>query len=258
MKGIGGIVRSLIPEGLRPATYLRRLVLERSDGRVVDGVFAGMQYGTSSVGSVLIPKVLGIYERELYPSIERILATDPDMIVDIGAAEGYYAVGLAVRTKAIPVIAFETEQEGRRLLEQNARANGVLDRIAIHATCEVADLAASLRGAARPFVVCDVEGYERELMDVGRIPDLKRAHILLELHEFISPGVTELIRQRFTPTHGIEEIWQEDRTRNDLRFSTLYSRLIPGRFVRRIVSEKRPERMFWFVMNPKEPGAATQ
>jgi hypothetical protein len=43
------------------------------------------------------PKFLGTYERELYSVIERAIELAPRYVLNIGCAEGFYAVGLALR-----------------------------------------------------------------------------------------------------------------------------------------------------------------
>ena len=63
---------------------------------VQQGPFRGLQYIDNSVGSTLPPKLMGTYERELIWVIDEMISTEPDIIIDIGAAEGYYAVGLAM------------------------------------------------------------------------------------------------------------------------------------------------------------------
>ena len=74
-----------------------RAVLEELKWKVAAGPFAGMRYITRSCGSKLAPKVIGCYERELHPAIENAIRGDYQRIIDIGCAEGYYAVGLAWR-----------------------------------------------------------------------------------------------------------------------------------------------------------------
>ena len=68
------------------------------DGVVRHGPFAGLQYPElTAVGSALYPKLLGSYQREIQGWIEEICAAGYSEIVDVGFAEGYYAVGLARR-----------------------------------------------------------------------------------------------------------------------------------------------------------------
>src|ERR1700722_2566319 len=103
---VTSFLRKSIPARFRPIGYLESLARQQTSCRVRTGPFAGMRYGSVSVGSAYIPKLLGIYERELSSFIEAACLKRPDLIVDVGAAEGYYAVGLAVRNPTAKVIAF--------------------------------------------------------------------------------------------------------------------------------------------------------
>jgi hypothetical protein len=116
------ILRAIIPARFRPIGYLEHLVHARTGGRVRCGPFAGMRYIQGSVGSAYVPKLLGIYERELTTYMEEACALEFPLIADIGAAEGYYAVGMALRNPNARVIAFEMEQKGRAALKELARS----------------------------------------------------------------------------------------------------------------------------------------
>lgn len=280
-------VRRLVPERWRPIGYLTGLVLQKTDGRVMGGPFGGIRYIDRSVGSAYLPKVLGIYERELNRCIETVCTRRPTLIVDVGAAEGYYAVGLAVRNPEAQVIAFEMEEAGRRALGEMARLNDVSDRIEVRGRCEPADLQAVLEDSghseaegtlaepvaqgggralaeplapggewkgAGPVVICDVEGYEEALLDPAAVPALRGTSILVELHDFLVPGITEELVRRFEPTHRVEHIWQEPRSRDEFPWRTLGTRLLPGRYLDWAVSEWRPVRMAWLWMQPSAKG----
>src|SRR4051812_19305855 len=75
---------------------IAQTLVKHYGARVLQGPFAGMQYVTESYGSQLVPKLLGSYENELHDLVEQIVAQRPKIVIDIGAAEGYYAVGLAL------------------------------------------------------------------------------------------------------------------------------------------------------------------
>ena len=79
-----------------------------------------MRYVQVSHGSAYIPKLLGIYERELAPYIERAVAWQPRLVVELGAAEGYYAVGMARRLPRAHVVAFEMVAENRDWVREMA------------------------------------------------------------------------------------------------------------------------------------------
>jgi hypothetical protein len=50
------------------------------------------------------PKFLGTYERELHRVIERAIWRRPKYVLNIGCAEGFYAVGLAIRLNDAQVL----------------------------------------------------------------------------------------------------------------------------------------------------------
>lgn len=74
---------------------LNSLIFKYYNEKIGLGPFAGMKYINKAHGSSLTPKIIGTYERELHPFIYEIADKQYDCIVDVGSAEGYYAVGLA-------------------------------------------------------------------------------------------------------------------------------------------------------------------
>lgn len=248
---IARLLRALLPPRFRPCGYLEHLAYTRAGGRVVSGPFRDMQYVQGSAGSAFIPKLLGIYERELHACIDSACNMDFPLIIDAGAAEGYYAVGMARRNPSAKVIAFEMEDRARSLLGQMVQLNAVSDRVEIRAKCEPADLKSALDQAARVLVICDVEGYEDVLLRPDETPALRSAHVLVEMHDFVTPGITEDITKRFTHSHQISRIWQEPRRREEFPFQTAVTALLPRRYLDWAVSEWRPERMSWLWMEPR-------
>src|SRR5206468_6903171 len=105
--------------------------------------------------SEVLPKLVGTYECELIPAIEAICQAGCDRIVDIGAAEGYYAVGMAMRNPRAEIVSFEMNPSARYYLRRLAQRNGVSDRVTIQGECVVDSLRSSLAGARRPAVICD-------------------------------------------------------------------------------------------------------
>jgi hypothetical protein len=192
---------------------------------VVSGPFKGLNYMSESVGSELAPKLLGTYEKELTPVIDSVPSLPYDMIIDIGAAEGYYAVGLAKVSSGAAVTAFEATSRGRRLIRRMATINGVADRVRIEGFCDSAALVVVLKDCRRPLIVCDCEGGEFELLDPVRVLKLNGADILLEVHGRLEvpPGphpdhpsaMAEFLTERFRDTHRITLIKQAPRLDKD-------------------------------------------
>jgi hypothetical protein len=245
------IIRRLLPKAWHPLHLVRRSIDRRAHGQVVSGPFAGMRYAPEKVvGSVVDPKRLGTYELELWPIIEDIVKGPFDRIVNVGAGEGYYAVGLALRMPAARVVAFEQDPSGRASIKALADQNRVLDRVEVRGRCEPADLSAALSGE-RACVVCDVEGEEAALLDPAAAPELRRHHVLVEIHDFVVPGVGQVIERCFDASHEVEVVWQRDRRFADFPSPGWLQRLLPERYTLAFLHESRPARMRWLYMIPR-------
>jgi hypothetical protein len=248
---LASIIRRIIPKKCRPIGYYTNQAWAESDGKVRAGPFAGMLYGQGSFGSCYIPKVLGIYERECYDAIEWACALKPAIIVDVGAAEGYYAVGLCRRNPQASVIAFEMEEQGRKLLQELVTLNGCQGRLQIRGTCDPAALNAALGDASPSLVVCDCEGNENTILNPEAVPALRRAMIFVELHDVFEPGTGDRLKSWFASSHEIQEIWSQPRDPSEYPYQSLYTRLLPKRYRRWAVDEWRPGAMSWLWMRPK-------
>lgn len=221
--------------------------------RILAGPFAGMHYVGDSAGSLLPPKLLGTYECELHAIVHRLIAQKPRLVVNVGAGEGYYAVGLARRLPLCHVRAFEADEHGRSLIARVAVQNRVADRVKSGGLCTISDLADTLAQASSPWLIIDVEGAEDHLLDPVSVPSLVRTTILVEVHDFIDGTLGERLRQRFDPTHRVEELWAAERALSDLPAWLRWTAITPWR--RRLLhamDEQRPNRMRWFVFTPTD------
>jgi len=194
-----------------PANYARvtTMITQKYGRSVIEGPFRGMKYVDAAAGSAYIPKILGCYEAEMHHFIERIIESNYSVIIDVGCAEGYYAVGLAYRCPAALVYAFDGASEARQLCQTMAKLNGVENRLFIDGFCD----SRQLQGlpTENTLLICDVDGYEVELLRPDLVPALKKMDILVELHEPLRPGITLTIISRFKETHEISMVDAIDR-----------------------------------------------
>lgn len=225
---------------------------------VLGGPFAGMRYpGSRAVGSALTPKILGTYESELHACIEDACAKSYDRVVDVGCAEGYYAVGLARRLPSATVYAFDTDAEARELCRDMAQVNAVAHRVVIGAACD-APLLAELATQGPMLVISDCEGYEDELLSPKIVPALARHDLLVECHDFLRPGVTTALIIRFSATHHIQALTSTpDGERPIPPDAPALARFTPTER-RRLLAEHRPGQMTWLYMTPKIEQRASQ
>jgi hypothetical protein len=191
----------------------RATLWRRTGGRVAAGAFRGELLFAAAPDDCYGAALIGAYESETHPWLERQFARGWRVIVNIGSSEGYYSTGLALRLPAATVHAFEMDADLRKKTGESAARNGVGERVVLHGIADVASLAALPAQSA--LVVCDCEGAERELIDPVAVPWMARSAILVELHDFYAPGVTELLRGRFSATHDIEIVSQGPRDAAD-------------------------------------------
>lgn len=233
------------------ANLVKSAICAATGSRVVHGPFKGLQYVTASVGSVFQAKLFGTYEMELHPVLGGLAALKLDRVVDVGAAEGYYAIGLA-RLLRRPVVAYEMDPVGRDLLARMAELNGVSSLLSIRGECVAGDLEAVLSEKAgdRNLVVCDVEGAELLLMDPVATPALRKSWLLVEAHDLYVAGITQTLRGRFKDTHRIVEISTRPRVIGDFPKSAGLANWLPAFVKLRYMDERRPEPMIWLWMTP--------
>jgi len=216
-----------------------------SDLTVQGGPFAGMRYLALASGSSLLPKLVGTYELEIAAEIERAIDSSPDIVVDVGSAEGYYAVGMAFRLPATRVVAFDRRASARHLARRLARLNDV--EVELHGAATHADLQALLAGATAPLVICDIDGGEADLIDLIRVPALRCARLIIETHDMFVANVTALLVERLASTHKITRYDAEPRTAVDLPGFDSGDAAVA-------MDERRPERQSWLACSPTMAG----
>lgn len=223
---------------------------------VAHGPFHGMRYpAAQSHGSMLLPKLLGSYESELHPVIERFLTNDYSAVVDIGCAEGYYAVGLGQRFPRADVYAFDTSGKARDLCAEMAKLNGLERRIHIGSFCDEASLRAIPLGV-RALIVSDCEGYEKGLFSRELAGFLANHDLIIEAHDFIDIEISPTLLHVFSQTHRVEAISSVDDIEKAHTYQ--YPELGPYSAGERheILSERRPGIMRWLVMTSRDQAAS--
>jgi hypothetical protein len=216
------------------------------------GPFAGMKYVSESIGSAHYPKLLGTYELELHPIIEELCNINFDRIINVGAGEGYYSIGLALRNHQAEIIAFESDNKGRKLIQNMVELNGIGKRLSLHGECDIISLQAALKGAKNPLIFMDCEGEEGNLLDPSICQDLRDTTIVVELHPFNFPQVDDIIAERFQDTHKITEIRTRQRRVSDFPIKTsILSRLLFKDDILNILNENRQIEMSFFYLQPK-------
>ena len=189
-------------------------IWKQTGGVIASGPFAGMKYLEQP--GLFNHKLLGTYESELTDVIDEIRREEYRTIIDIGAAEGYYACGLAFLNENARVIGFESQKAHHQDIARMARLNGLESRVKILETCTLELLNRELSGAGPRLIVCDVDGAEVDLLKPDQLPGLLAADLLVEVHDAIRPGASQCITERFAASHHVRFIPQRPKGLDDL------------------------------------------
>lgn len=225
---------------------------QRFDNTVQAGNFRGMRlpdqvwWGRGDRACIL----MGMYESE----VQHILfaaCRERSHFVDIGAADGFYAVGMLVSRAVSRVTAFEMSAQGRGTIRMAAQINGVEDRIQIEGTADATFFnKLGAHDARQMIVLIDIEGAEFDLLDDTTVEQLAGAVMIIELHyEHRTDGHTliEKLVERTRPyfTHTFfstgprnPNVPELQRLSDDCRWLAC--------------SESRPQQMCWLLLEPHD------
>ena len=114
------ILNSNLPERQKLEQALRALakwrsqligstLVAHSSTTVQDGPFKGMTYVAAPSEGGLAPKLLGVYEATLNDVFLGASDQGYDVVLNVGCAEGFYAVGCARLLPDIPVLAWDID-----------------------------------------------------------------------------------------------------------------------------------------------------
>lgn len=220
------------------------------DGQVHTGPFRGMTivpkvtWGDGDIAA----KLLGIYEDELHPFINNVSISRPDLVINVGCAEGYYAIGLARMLPTVSVIAVDINKDCADICQENSEVNNTTNVKVVLQEVDTAWLSENLKSSQRPFIVMDCEGAELDLLNFDQVPELAKTSVLVECHDCIIPEITNTLRKRFQDTHTI---FQKDQTYKDAyQFDFLKQFSDCDKWA--LVHEGRPSTMSWLYMTPKQ------
>ncbi len=192
-------------------SVLKQTLVGRLGDQVLHGPLAGLRLDPAHSE---LPKFLGTYEHVLHGWLAGALARDYQTVLNIGCAEGYYAVGLARLLPRARVLAFDIDPRQQAICRANAERNGLGGRVAVSGRFEGAMFAD--HAGERCLVLCDIEGGEIDLLRPDLWPALAHMDLLVELHEEHMQNLAEEFIRRFAASHEFIHILRQYPT--DLAF----------------------------------------
>jgi hypothetical protein len=218
--------------------------------QVAYGIFKGMKFSNNVWWGKydVLAKYLGQYEAHVLNKLEE-LSSHHDHFIDIGAADGYYAVGLLHAELYKSATCFEISPKGRTVIAENAELNNLGNRVIINGEANIKSLKKEIETYKSCVLLCDIEGAEFDLFSKECMSAIRQCTIIIELHdEFIFGDKNRrkrlindakeffnisFIKRSNPKVNEFEEIshWNDD--------------------IRQLAfSEWRPSRMHWILLTP--------
>jgi lipopolysaccharide biosynthesis glycosyltransferase len=223
----------------------------KNNYEVSSGPFEGLKYTElNSFGSSIVPKIFGIYEREIHHVLYDILKNDYSLIIDIGSAEGYYLIGFALQFPKAELIGVDTDNSAIEFCKQMIVANNIPNRIKLINNIDHSFFENKKLLSSKALIFCDCEGYENKLFSIFNMPNLKNVDILVEIHDFIDKTIGDKIFSIFYKSHDIKIFNSESDNQRIQEFIIEYPFLNYFQ-LKALISENRPNIMQWFWIKSK-------
>lgn len=191
-------------------------------------------------------KILGLYEKEIQDLIVSIQKDkNYSTFVDIGGADGFFAIGSLVNNLFEKCEVFEISKRGRNSIQKNSKKNNVYDSIKIHDKASKRSLI-KIDNINNSLILCDIEGGEYELFDEKLINEIYPSDIIIEIHKDKENSLVNF-EKRFTKSYSLTKITQEPRSLKN--FKELENINDNNRAL--ITSEGRSYVQEWWHLSPK-------
>lgn len=215
------------------------------------GPFKGLKlvedahWGSADLGGM----ILGLYEQEVLHELSGP-GGQRRTFIDLGAADGYYGLGVLVGGLFEKSYCFEITEKGRAVIARNATLNGLQDRVTIlgeakpdfHTQVAPEDLADAL-------LLVDIEGAEFDIINAETFKAFAKSTVIIEIHEWY-PDIQQRLERLLHHAAATHTARRFSTGARDLsQFPELKGINDNERWL--LCSEGRPYLMSWYRFDPR-------
>jgi hypothetical protein len=216
------------------------------------GPFSGFKMAPSEWSQSMDRGVmlLGIYEQEVLAVITTN-APSFDYFVNIGSADGYYALGVLKNNHFKKSYCFEILEKEREVFLNNAELNNLNNRFEMYEQA-TSDFHLMIPDDVKSncIMLVDIEGFEFEIFNRESISAFRKALIVIELHEFaVEDGESKLENLLNIASEFFDLEYLTTAARDVSVFPEL--RRLQDNLRWLLVSEGRAQLQRWLVLKPK-------
>ena len=127
-------------------------------------------------------KIYGLYESEI---LDIIKDKKFDALVNLGAADGYYPIGMLMQNMISHAYCFEENPLGKKYINENAKLNNISNNITMFGRADTEFHSQLPEGVAgkNNLLLCDIEGGEFDLFTKDVVSAFNRSMFIIELHD---------------------------------------------------------------------------
>ena len=226
------------------------ILREKYNYKVAYGPFKGMSLPQRLWwGDDRITQTLGIYEEHVLEKLRLFSMQGATRFIDIGAANGYFAIGMAYSKIYAQIFAFEIEPQGQELIKENAIRNRCSDVVSVFGEASYSSLKNLLSEDIKTTILIDIEGAEYKLLSKEMLSLLSNCYLIIELHPWLvdeDNNLQDKLLEMANKKFNVELIKRENYSPNifpEMDDLSDEERLIA-------VGEGRTKNMQWLVLTP--------
>lgn len=218
--------------------------------KVLSGIFEGMIFHEECVRHSIIPMQLGIYESSLYPFLLQIAGGVNTTFIDIGAADGYFAVGM-LYIGCKKTIAFDISVEMQMRVKKLAAINNLDSKCTTKGVCTSEELDNLLKNITNQdekiCVLLDIEGFECELLNKSHLMN-KNVSFVIETHP--DDVTSSFVKSRFydlllTSGRDFQCVFEES---NEIRLNKVRGLLLDDGAETVAMKNRRNPNQSWIIL----------
>ncbi len=150
------------------------------------GPFRGMKIAKVRSWEVeygLTNKILGTYEKQILNILIKF-SKNSNTFIDIGAADGFFVVGMSFKNIFKNIYAFEINSRSQEIIKLNQKLNKCKQNIRVNGEANYLKLKRIIRLKKKCTILVDIEGGEFELLSIKVLELLKHCNVVCEMHLF--------------------------------------------------------------------------
>ncbi len=245
-------VKLLLPDSISNAKQAVYDILLKKHGKVVAyGPFANMTVNSQTWGDYDInAKILGTYESHVIAELDAISQENHGPFIDIGAADGFFAIGAVLSGITKESYAFEIDASSRRSIANNAFDNNVSGKIHIREVANTHTISDVLKKERKAKILIDIEGSEYDLLDFDFLDEISKCDVIVELHPSLVEHGKEKQKQLIS---RLENYFYIEFFQKSVLSTTGFPELEHLSDDKRLLafSENRAFEMWWMKLQPK-------